>query len=67
MEKANFSDTHDTVVYINDGGYQIYSRKGGRYPYGVAKNYRTFDMAMTMEGAKNAIRDAKNGGYSWLR
>lgn len=56
----NFSDTRNaTVIATTPDGYYIYHRGGGRYPYGIAHGCRTLDMAMTLEGAWNAIRDSR--------
>lgn len=58
MKYENFSDTHNAIVYeVTDDGYKIYSRGGGKYPYGAAYGNRTIDMAMTIEGARKAIID----------
>ena len=58
MKYEDFSDTYNTIVYEEtEDGYKVYSRKGGLYPYGAAIGNRTIDMAMTMDGARNAIRD----------
>lgn len=54
----DFSDTKNAIVYKETAdGYFIYSRNGGKYPFGAAHGSKTIDMAMTMEGAQNAIRD----------
>jgi len=54
----DFSDTYNAVVIETTAdGYYIYHRGGGLYPYGAAIGSKTIDMAMTMEGARNAIRD----------
>ncbi|KAB0577211.1 hypothetical protein EI53_01233 [Fusobacterium naviforme] len=58
MTYENFSDTRNTIVYeTTEDGYKIYSRKGGKYPYGAAIGNKTIDMAMTIEGARKAIID----------
>lgn len=58
IEYMDFSDTKNALAYRKTGdGYYIYSRGGGRYPYGAAYGNRTIEMAMTFEGALNAIRD----------
>ena len=54
----NFSDTKNAVVIAaTKDGYYIYHRGGGSYPYCAAIGGKTIDMAMTIEGAWNAIRD----------
>lgn len=54
----NFSDTRNAIVIAETkDGYYIYHRGGGKYPYGAAIGSKTIDMAMTLEGAWNAIRD----------
>ena len=58
MKYMDFSDTKNALVYkTTPDGYNIYSRKGGKYPFGAAIGTQTIDMAMTIEGAWNAIRD----------
>lgn len=54
----DFSDTKNAFVYKEtEDGYFVYSRCGGTYPYGAAIGHKTIDIAMTFEGACNAIRD----------
>lgn len=54
----DFSDTRNAaVIEATEDGYYIYHRGGGTYPYGAAIGSKTIDIAMTIEGARNAIRD----------
>lgn len=54
----DFSDTRNAlVIETTDDGYFIYHRGGGKYPYGAAIGSKTIDIAMTIEGARNAIKD----------
>ena len=61
----NFSDTKNALVYkATEDGYFIYSRGGGKYPYGAAYGSKTIDIAMTFDGASKAIRDHREGRTS---
>ena len=61
----DFSDTKNaTVIAATSDGYYVYHRGGGMYPYGAAIGSKTIDMAMTIDGALNAIRDHRERGMA---
>ena len=58
MKTKDFSDLRNAIVIKEtEDGYYIYHRYSDLYPYGAAFGSKTIDMAMTIEGAWNAIRD----------